>query len=85
MVETKVAEIAVGLIVEGERTYRAHLYKLEEQAECQRIEAEQHRQERLRKANVDRFLALIESDRLLAEAENPRSLIAGVGATVMEA
>lgn len=84
MLEAKVAEIAAGLIVEGERTYRAHLRELEEQAERQRIEAEQRRQERLRKANADRVLALIESGRLLAEAENLRSLIAGVGAAVTE-
>lgn len=84
MLEAKVAEIATGLIVEGERTYRTHLRELEEQAERQRIEAEQRRQERLRKANADRVVALIESGRLLAEAENLRSLIARVSAAVME-
>lgn len=82
--ETKVAEIAAGLIVEGERGYRAHLRELEEQAERQRIEAEQRRQERLRKANADRVVALIDSGRLLAEAENLRSLIARVGMAVVE-
>ena len=82
--ETKIAEIAAGLIVEGERAYRAHLRELEEQAERQRIQEEQRRQERLRKANADRVAALIESGRLLAEAENLRSLIARVDAAVVE-
>jgi len=80
--EAKVAEIAAGLIVEGERAYRVRLRELEEQAERQRIEAEQRHQERLRKANADRVVALIESGRLLAEAENLRNLIARVGEAV---
>jgi hypothetical protein len=82
--EAKVAEIGAGLIVEGERAYRTHLRELEEQAERERIAAEQRRQERLRKANADRVVALIESGRLLAEAENLRSLITRVGAAVTE-
>lgn len=82
--ETKVAEIAAGLIVEGERAYQAHLRELEEQAERQRIQEEQRRQERLRKANADRVVALIESGRLLAETENLRSLIARVATAVVE-
>ncbi len=80
--ETRVAEIAAGLIVEGERAYRGHLRELEEQAERERIQAEQRRQERLRKANADRIATLIESGRLLAEAENLRALIARVGNAV---
>lgn len=82
--ESKVAGIAAGLIAEGERAYRARLRELEEQAERQRIEAEQRRQERLRKANADRVVALVESGRLLAEAENLRNLIARVGAAVAD-
>ncbi|MFL0415794.1 hypothetical protein [uncultured Sphingomonas sp.] len=73
-----------GLIVEGERSYRTHLRELEEQAERERIGAERRRQERLRKANADRVLALVESGRLLAEAENLRSLVARVGEAVMD-
>ena len=38
----------------------------------------------LRKANADRVVALIESGRLLAEAENLRNLIARVGAAVVD-
>ncbi|WP_174297453.1 hypothetical protein [Sphingomonas bacterium] len=82
--EARIAEISAGLIVEGERAYREHLRQLEEQAERQRIEAEKWRQERLRKANADRVVALVESDRLLAEAENLRNLIARVGMAVMD-
>jgi uncharacterized protein YbjQ (UPF0145 family) len=82
--ETKVTEISAGLIVEGERAYRAHLRELEKQAERQRLEAEQRLQEQLRKANADRIVALVESGRLLAEAENLRSLITRVSTAVME-
>ena len=82
--ETRIAEISAGLIVEGERAYRAHLRELEEQAERQRVEAERQRQERLRKANAERAAALLESGRLLIEAENLRSLIARVGAAVAD-
>jgi hypothetical protein len=81
--ETKIAEISAGLIVEGERAYRRQLRELEEQVERERIQAEQRRQERLRKANADRIVALIESGRLLTEAENLRNLIARVGTAVM--
>ncbi len=80
--ESKVAEISAGLIVEGERSYRQHLRRLEEQAEHERIEEERRRQERLRKANADRITALVESGRLLAEAENMRGLIARVASAV---
>ena len=82
--ETRIAEIAAGLIVEGERAYREHLRELEEQAERERVEAERQRQERLRKVNADRVVALIESGRLLAEADNLRSLIARVGTAVAD-
>ncbi|MGG4982809.1 hypothetical protein ACLPAL_24970, partial [Escherichia coli] len=82
--EARIAEISAGLIVEGERAYRTHLRELEEQAERRRIEAERQRQERLRKANAERAAALLESGRLLAEAENLRSLIARVGAAVAD-
>lgn len=82
--EGRIAEISAGLIVEGERAYRAHLRELEEHAERQRVEAERQRQERLRKANAERAAALIESGRLLAEAENLRGLIARVGAAVAD-
>lgn len=82
--EGQIADIVAGLIVEGERSYRMHLRELEEQAERERIEAERRRQERLRKANADRVLALVESGRLLAEAENLRSLVARVGEAVMD-
>lgn len=82
--EVRIAEISAGLIVEGERAYRTHLRELEEQAERQRVEAERQRQERLRKANAERAAALIESGRLLTEAENLRSLIARVGTAVTD-
>lgn len=82
--ETRIAEISAGLIVEGERAYRTHLRELEEYAERERIEAERRRQERLRKANAERAAALLESGRLLAEAENLRSLIARVSAAVAD-
>jgi hypothetical protein len=82
--ETRIADIAAGLIVEGERAYRLDLREMEEQAERVRILAEQQRQERLRKANADRVAALIESGRLVAEADDLRSLIARVGAAVVE-
>ncbi|WP_375244911.1 hypothetical protein [Sphingomonas parapaucimobilis] len=82
--EGQIADIVAGLIVEGERSYRMHLRELEEQAERERIEAERRRQERLRKANADRVVALVESGRLLAEAENLRSLVARVGEAVMD-
>jgi hypothetical protein len=82
--ETRIADIAAGLIVEGECAYRNGLREMEEQAERARVAAEQQRQERLRKANADRVTALIESGRLLAEADNLRSLIARVGAAVAE-
>ncbi len=45
--EARIAKISAGLVVEGERAYRAHLRELEEQAERRRIEAERQRQERL--------------------------------------
>lgn len=82
--EARIAEISAGLIVEDERAYRTHLCELEEQAERRRIEAERQRQERLRKANAERAAALLKSGRLLAEAENLRSLIARVGAAVAD-
>ncbi|SFR97774.1 hypothetical protein [Sphingomonas jatrophae] len=80
--ETKIADICAGLIVEGEREYRSELRRLEEAEERQRLEAEKRRQERLRKANEARVAALVESGRLLAEAENLRSLIAKVAKAV---
>lgn len=80
--ESKIAEISAGLIVKGERAYREHLRWLEEQAERERVEAERRRQERLRKANSDRIAALIESGRLLAEADHLRKLIAQVASAV---
>lgn len=82
--EGRIADIAAGLIVEGERSYRTHLRELEERAERERIEAERRRHEHLQKANADRVIALAESGRLLAEAENLRNLIARVGAAVTE-
>lgn len=84
--EARVAEISAGLIVENERAYRTHLraLKAQAQAERQRVEAERQRQECLRKANAERAAALLESDRLLAEAENLRSLIARVGSAVAD-
>ncbi|MBD8621183.1 hypothetical protein IFT67_19935 [Sphingomonas sp. CFBP 13728] len=82
--ESKIAEITAGLIVEGERAYRDHLRELEEQAERERIAAERRRQERLAKANAERSAALIESGRLLAEAENLRSLTARVAMAVAD-
>lgn len=80
--ESKIADICAGLIVQGEYAYREHLRLLEEQAERERIEAEQRRQECLRQANADRVAALIESDRLLAEAEYLRSLISNVASAI---
>ena len=80
--ETKIAEISAGLIVEGEREYREYLRRLEEAAERERIDAEKRRLERLRKANADRVATLVESGRLLAEAEHLRSLIAKVAVAV---
>ncbi len=82
--ESKIAEITAGLIVEGERTYREYLRELEEQAERERVAAERCRQERLAKANADRSAALIESGRLLAEAENLRSLTMRVARAVVD-
>lgn len=82
--ESKIAEITAGLIVEGERAYREHLRELEEQAERERVAAERRRQERLAKANADRSAALIESGRLLAEAENLRALTARVATAVAD-
>ena len=82
--EARIAEISIGLIVEGERAYRTHLRELEEQAERQRVEAERQWQERLRKANAERAAALLESGRLLPEAENLRGLIARIGAAVAD-
>jgi hydroxymethylglutaryl-CoA reductase len=80
--ESRIAEISAGLIVQGELSYRRHLRRLEEEAERKRVEAERRRQERLRKANADRITALVESGRLLAEAENMRGLIARVASAV---
>lgn len=80
--ESRIADISAWLIVEGERSYRQHLRRLEEEAERERIEAERRRQERLRKVNADRITALVESGRLLAEAENMRGLIARVASAV---
>jgi hypothetical protein len=82
--EARIAEISAGLIVEGKRAYRTHLRELEEQAERQRVEAERQRQELLRKANAERAAALVESGRLLAEAEILRNLIARVGTAVTD-
>lgn len=82
--ESKIAEITVGLIVEGERAYREHLRELEEEAERERVAVERRRQERLAKANADRSAALIESGRLLAEAENLRSLTTRVAMAVAD-
>jgi hypothetical protein len=82
--ESKIAEITGGLIVKGARAYRDHLRGLEEQAERERVAAEQRRQERPAKATADRSAALIKSGRLLAEAENLRSLTARVAIAVAD-
>jgi hypothetical protein len=50
--ESKIASIAAGMVVEGERAYRNHLREIEAQAEHERIETERRRKERLVKANA---------------------------------
>lgn len=76
--ETKIADICAGMIVEGERLYRLRLREEEERRERERIEAEKRRLARIEKANAERLAALRESGRLIAEADDLRRLIAAV-------
>ncbi len=91
--ETKIAAISAGLIVEGERTFRLQIreaaekrerefVEAEKKRERERIEAENRRLAAIQKANADRVAALQESGRLVAEAANLRRLIAEVTSAV---
>ncbi len=84
--ETKIAAISAGLIVEGERTFRLQIreaaekrerefVEAEKKRERERIEAENRRLAAIQKANADRVAALQESGRLVAEAANLRRLM----------
>lgn len=91
--ETKIAVISAGLIVEGERIFRDKMREAAQERERQRIEAEKRRERErieaenrriatIEKANADRLEALRESGRLEAEANELRRLIASVTAAV---
>jgi hypothetical protein len=91
--ETKIAAISAGVIVEGERAFRLKIredsekrerefVEAEKKRERERIEAENRRLAAIEKANADRLEALRESGRLAAEANELRRLIATVTAAV---
>ncbi|WP_235515017.1 hypothetical protein [Sphingomonas sp. Leaf25] len=91
--ETKIAAISAGLIVEGERIFRMQMRELAEQRERafieaekkrerERVEAEKRRIAAIEKASADRLDALRESGRLIAEADDLRRLIAAVAVAV---
>lgn len=91
--ETKIAAISAGLIVEGERVFRDQMreaalererqhIEAEKRRERERIEAENRRVAAIEKASADRLEALRESGRLVSEANELRRLIATVTAAV---
>lgn len=76
--ETKLAEIAVGVIVAGEAGFRQGLVEAAEWEEQHRKWEEERRKERLAALEAKRLANLKESGELLAKAEEIRALVARV-------
>jgi hypothetical protein len=80
--ESKIAQIAAGIIVAGEAGLRAGLRKQAEQAERGRIEAARRAEALQKEMEEKRIESLLRSGQLLAEAQHLRSVIASVEAAV---
>jgi hypothetical protein len=81
--ETKVAEIAAGIIVCGEAAYRQGLVEAVRRAEEERRRLEAERRKRIAEADAKRLTELKRSGELLREAEEIRALIGRVKAAVI--
>lgn len=81
--EAKLAEITADIIVAGEASFRQGLVEELERASEQRRWEEEQRKRRLAEANAKRLEALMESGRLLAEANRLRDLVSKVKEAVL--
>lgn len=75
VLETRIAEIAAGLIVAGEAKFRRGLREAEEREEQLRIDADRRRQEELAARNRERVQSLHRSGELLRQAQDIRELV----------
>jgi hypothetical protein len=73
--ETKVAQITAGIIVEGEKKFRRSLREAEERIRQEQIEQGKRRQERLAQLNQKRLQDLRMSGDLLRQAHDIRALV----------
>lgn len=82
--ETKIATIAAGVIVAGERKFRRSLREAEEREERERIEQEKRKQEQLAELNRQRLQHLQTSGELLRQAQDIRALVERVRQAIVE-
>jgi hypothetical protein len=73
--ETRIAQIAAGIIVAGEAKFRRSLKEAEEREERYRAEQEKRRLERLAQLNEQRIADLHKSGELLRQAQDIRALV----------
>jgi hypothetical protein len=80
--ESRIAEIAAGVVVAAEAKFRRGLREAEERAEQFRRYEEKRRREEIEARNQERLKCLRESGDLLRQAEDLRALIGRVGEAV---
>ena len=73
--EAKIAEIAAGIIVAGEKKFRRGLREAEERARQRQLELEKRRHEQLAQLNRERLQNLKMSGELLRQAQDIRALV----------